>query len=56
MARTSVWGVEKWRVRHYPTSEAIETCPGREDQQILASNVATKPQILESEEKKSVRA
>src|SRR5215813_2363725 len=35
MARTSVWGVEKWCVRHYPTSEAIETCPGREDQQIL---------------------
>src|SRR6266446_9406776 len=35
MARTSVWGVEKWRVRHYPTSEAIETCPRREDQQIL---------------------
>src|SRR5262249_2714711 len=39
MARTSVWGVEKWCVRHYPTSEAIETCPGREDQQILDSTL-----------------
>src|SRR3989442_900814 len=38
MARTSVWGVEKWRVRHYPTSEAIETCPRREDQQILPTD------------------
>src|SRR5262249_27339103 len=44
MARTSVWGVEKWCVRHYPTSEAIETCPGREDQQILSSAVYDDPQ------------